>query len=257
MAFVRTIKEDLNETQLLKGEMDWLTPEEGRLVLIKNLAKKFETFKVKYPTLVDKEGSYSKFTEEIEKSISKAMDTIFTLNNEIEDVIVGDFPSSKLLKGADWANIKKWLGSEFNKKKMKLLFRGTKDGMTGQAFHTACNNKGATITILKTNHGKICGGFMDQPWKSTNQYINTSKAFLFSITEKKKFDVNQTYVGNAGYDHVSYGPTWGSGHDLTLQADFKGNANYCNKNGYNFSGFAEMTGGYNFMCEEVEVYGLA
>jgi len=256
MAFVRTVKEDLNENVILKGDMDWLTPEEGRLVLIKNLSKKFEAFKIKQPTLIDKEANVSKFNEELEKALARGMDGLFNLQNEIEDVAGGDFPQSKILKGTDFALIKKWLPSELSKKKFKLLFRGTKDGMNGNTFHQLCNDKGATISVIKTNHGKTCGGFIDLPWKSTNNYMNTSKSFLFSMNEKKKYDVLSGGVSNAGYDNATYGPTFGGGHDLTVQPDFKGNTNYCNKSSYSFSNNNELTGGYNFMCEEVEVYGF-
>ena len=32
---------------------------------------------------------------------------------------------------------------------MKLLYRGTRDGMEGNYFHNKCNNEGPTISLFK------------------------------------------------------------------------------------------------------------
>ena len=41
--------------------------------------------------------------------------------------------------------IYEWTGG----KNMELLYRGTRDGMSGDAFHNRCNNKGPTISLFK------------------------------------------------------------------------------------------------------------
>lgn len=40
-----------------------------------------------------------------------------------------------------------------------LLFRASRDGYTAADFHRLCNNKGATLLIIKTNCGKTIGGY--------------------------------------------------------------------------------------------------
>ena len=45
--------------------------------------------------------------------------------------------------------IYEWTGG----KNMELLYRGTRDGMTGEEFHTRCNNKGPTICLFKNEKG--------------------------------------------------------------------------------------------------------
>ena len=49
--------------------------------------------------------------------------------------------------------------------KWHLLFRASRDGFTTQAFHTKCDNKGPTVTIVKSGNN-IFGGFTENSWKS-------------------------------------------------------------------------------------------
>ena len=49
-----------------------------------------------------------------------------------------------------------WTGG----KDMELLYRGTRDGMSGNAFHNHCNNKGPTICLFKSEKGYIFGGLI-------------------------------------------------------------------------------------------------
>jgi len=257
MAFVKSIKEDIHESKLFGGEMEWLTPEEARIILIKNLSKKLDGYKSKSPTLIDPEADINKIKQEFEKAITKVTDDMFNLQNEIEDVAQGDGPKSSIIKSQDFHMIKKWLEKEFSNRKWKLLFRGSKDGHKSSSFHEKCNNKGPTVTIIKSKAGKIFGGFLDLPWRSSNTYLNTKRAFLFSVTEKKKCPmISDSYSGNAACDYPNYGPTFGGGHDIYLAADWTTNQNYCNKNSYDIGDCNSFAGGYNFTVEEVEVYSL-
>ena len=48
--------------------------------------------------------------------------------------------------------------------KSKLIFRGSRDGFTGEAFHRLCDNSPNTISIIKSTEGKIFGGFASFKW---------------------------------------------------------------------------------------------
>jgi len=154
--------------------------------------------------------------------------------------------------------MKKWLEKDFKNRKWRLVFKGTQDGMTASSFHQKADNKGPTYTVIKSSTGKIFGGFVDESWTSRNNYITTKGTFLFSITDKTKHELinANTPCSTAAYDYSSYGPTWGGGHDIYLNSDFTQNSNYCNKSSYNFTDCNTLTGGYNFQCEEVEVFSL-
>ena len=67
-------------------------------------------------------------------------------------------------------------------KKMELLFRGSRDGMTSKDFHDKCDNKGQTITLYQNQKGNIFGGYTSIPWTSDGKWHNDKNSFLFTLT---------------------------------------------------------------------------
>jgi len=112
--------------------------------------------------------------------------------------------------------LKKWLAPSNQHLKLKLLYRGSRDGMTADAFHEKCDNHASTLTIAKSNLGKVFGGYSDQTWNVTNNYKASQKTWLFSIDEKQKFPIMSHGHASAIYAQTNYGPTFGSGHDLFI-----------------------------------------
>src|SRR5581483_8389386 len=113
--------------------------------------------------------------------------------------------------------------SHYNKKnisyKFNLLYRASRDGNTAAAFHQKCNNKGATVVVAKVkNSEKIIGGYNPLFWDSSNTYKSTNDSFIFSFTDGNNFQSAKVgYCNNnqcAVHCYSSYGPTFGSGHDL-------------------------------------------
>ena len=49
-----------------------------------------------------------------------------------------------------------------------LLYRGSKDGWAASNFHRLCDNKGPTVTLVKSSAGRVCGGFTTLSW-TTNK----------------------------------------------------------------------------------------
>jgi len=52
-----------------------------------------------------------------------------------------------------------------------------------QRFHENCDNKGATLLIVKANQGHIFGGYNPVSWVSDFCYAETNEAYLFTITD--------------------------------------------------------------------------
>lgn len=50
-------------------------------------------------------------------------------------------------------------------KSYKLLYRGTRDGFLNKDFHSNCDGKGETISLVKTSTGRVCGGYTNIPWQ--------------------------------------------------------------------------------------------
>ena len=61
-----------------------------------------------------------------------------------------------------------WLPAEL-KGDWRLLFQGSRDGFAAEAFHLKCDNKGPTVTVVKSGE-YIFGGFTKVSWKSKIMY---------------------------------------------------------------------------------------
>lgn len=129
------------------------------------------------------------------------------------------------------------------------------------------DNKGPTITIIRNKaNGRIAGGYTALPWTTRNGYIGDPEAYLFSVDKKEKYTTKNT--GHSLFDHVSYGPTFGHGHDIHVANVPQSNANsYANLGtGYDLpvgvtAGSTEakemLFGVYNFSPDEIEIFSLS
>ena len=109
--------------------------------------------------------------------------------------------------------IYEWSGSN----NMKLLYRGTRDGMGSNYFHNKCNNQGPTISLFKNYKGYIFGGYSSTDWTSYGNYKSAPDSFIFTLTnihgtEPTKFPNSNT--NRSIYDRSDFGPTFGGGFDI-------------------------------------------
>ena len=147
--------------------------------------------------------------------------------------------------------------------KLELLYRASRDGWQCQDFHSRCDNKGATVTVIKCTGGFVFGGYADVSWRSTDSYTHSTQAFLFSLHSPSGVGpVKLPLVKNqyAIYSAPNYGPTFGAGHDLHVANCANGNTSSATNlgNAYQLppgqSAQTFFTGSHNFQAAEVEVY---
>lgn len=102
----------------------------------------------------------------------------------------------------------------------KLLYRASQDGFRARDFHDKCDNHPNTITIIQTTNDYIFGGYAQVCWsgKALSQYVPDSNAFLFSLVNKENisisFEIHE--FNNAIVSGITYGPTFGEGHDIYI-----------------------------------------
>ena len=108
--------------------------------------------------------------------------------------------------------------------------------------------------------GRRFGGYSTQNWCTSTVGANYSRApesFIFSLTNKQKYELIDQLNTSAVYRHDSYGPTFGGGYDLYLANQCKSNSSsYCNKSSYN-TGNTNVLGQNNstsFQITKYEVY---
>ena len=75
---------------------------------------------------------------------------------------------------------------DLNGRKWSLLYQGTRDGFLASNFHSHCDNKPNTLTIVKSTNGNVFGGYTSAQWKSTESYECDKSAFIFSLVNKEK-----------------------------------------------------------------------
>ena len=66
----------------------------------------------------------------------------------------------------------------------QLLYRASDHYCSAKKFHELCDNKGATVTLIKSNHGNIYGGYTSKAWtgSSWRSTVHTdNNAFVFLI----------------------------------------------------------------------------
>eukprot|EP01084_Bolivina_argentea_P099422 178726_1 len=102
-----------------------------------------------------------------------------------------------------------------------LLFRATRDGFSEKKFHELCDNKGATVVIIKNNTGSTYGGFTTKHWKSDKHRhdVRDDKSFVFRIINDRQVQQKRC-IGILNYAY--YGPAFGintSNLDIFLCGD--------------------------------------
>ena len=111
-------------------------------------------------------------------------------------------------------------------KKMKLLFRGTRDGMNAQSFHNKCDKNGETITLIQNDKGNIFGGYASIPWTegpSSGSYYSAPDSFIFTLTNIHNTEPTKFKNKNDGHEvchNRDYGPLFGSECDIYISKDF-------------------------------------
>ena len=86
------------------------------------------------------------------------------------------FRESTILTNVDHRKILKGWLPEAMVGEWRLLFRASRDGFAASTFHSKCDNKGPTVTVVKSG-ANIFGGFTEKPWTS----LGAGRKFLLQL----------------------------------------------------------------------------
>ena len=144
------------------------------------------------------------------------------------------FQKCRLLKDEKQVElVEKWI-SPSGFFKCKLIYDAKENGDKVSTFHSLCDNKGATLTIISTSDNKIFGGYLSMSFSENSGWIHDEKAFVFSLNYNEKYEsLDTTYTFYGGKDR---GPTFG-GYNIEIFDSFLS----IDKNRYN-----PYSGTYNF-----------
>ena len=255
------IKASVEESELLDKEY-----KENKLSLfinnclnIENNIKKIKNIEESIKKCNDSVNIKLNFYPEDEKKINEFLDVIKNFG-KINKNSLSD--SSILNKDLNKENaIIKWIKQKISKdlNTFEKIFRMSENGFKSQDFHKYCDNKGTTLTLIKTTKNKIFGGFTPLNWdiKGKCPKDESNQTFIFSLDLMKKYDIikkNEPAIRNSSM----YGPIFGN-YDFSLNGNMKKGETYANS-ACNFlsNENLELTGGKGnnetFEVEEFEIY---
>ncbi|GBB88029.1 hypothetical protein RclHR1_14550003 [Rhizophagus clarus] len=133
---------------------------------------------------------------------------------------------------ANWIERKK---RKYNYK-FSLLYRASRDGNTAEEFHIKCDNKGATIVVVKIeNSEQIIGGYNSLLWDSSGDNKSTKDNFIFTFTDRTNLQSAKVVYSNDDQYSVkclpNCGPAFGNG-DLYVDYNMAANIWYSHASSY-------------------------
>ena len=92
------------------------------------------------------------------------------------------FKDSVILSSDQRQTLIKWLKETLTSASHNyvLLYRASRNGWTAANFHSFCDNKGPTVTVVK-NGNYIFGGYTKQSWEGGKNICNKS-SYMIEVT---------------------------------------------------------------------------
>ena len=213
-----------------------------------------------------------KFLEEENIKMKNEIKENMIMKNEIKEIIKkeveqqlkqekekGNNPiiksKSKIINDELFKQLNNWINPS-ESLKFEKIFTASENGDRDKDFHNNCDGKGPTVTIVKATNGHIFGGYVTIPFSSDCKTHYDDKAFLFSLTNNKKFPIK--IKEHAVCHYTNWGPYIGYKNKCDLAicgSSLLGKNNYSDPNSYEFNRIDLIgTTERKFMLDEYEVF---
>ena len=144
------------------------------------------------------------------------------------------------------------------------MYQASRDGFGASDFHSKTNGVQGTLTVIKTINSFIFGGYTEADWDGYDYYYkNDPNAFIFSLVNSLYIPVKMKVKPSsyAIYSDISYGPTFGEGHDFYISDQSNTNTDsYSYISSYEMPDFGSsssfLAGTSYFKTFEIEVYSV-
>ena len=192
-----------------------------------------------------------KFIKEENKILKEKIDFLDVFKQNSSEIFE-NLNEIKLIEN----RLKKYSKYENKTMFLKLLFKFTEKEDKISDFHKKCDNNPNILCVIKTSKNVKFGGFTEISWTTSNQEKRDDKAFCFSLTKYKIYDIIKGMIAIGDYDNLIVfrdNIFWISPDYKTL---YKGS---CAKNSQsNYSGEDIMyeinNGEKDFIIDKFEVY---
>ena len=187
-------------------------------------------------------NSLIKIVSELKKEVNELK--MNKPNKELKEKIAKEsISNSAFLTDEDKVLLSEWI-DPVKVIRFSALFNSSKDGASSSTFHYYCDGAFPTITVVYDTQSRKFGGYTTQSWSESKVGSSGCRdefAFIFSLSNKQKYGLNDKFYTQAIYRSNSYGPIFGGGHDLLIANGCTGNSSSSvNKSSYN-------TGNYNLL----------
>ena len=222
---------------------------------LKNKEEELDRVKKKLKYLSDENAKINNRLSIIETYIDKK-------NDEEKEMLFDLEKSGIIKKKKDKIKLKEWITVNGRIKQINLLYKASVDGDTCESFFNKCGNKGSTISVIKSNKGKIFGGYTKAEWTDKKGvlrlYDNT--AFLYSLDNKEKYNILKPELAICCYpgdNCIVYGNN-SDNNGICLRPNFLKKINLENHESrvYDVPQNCYLSGEQMFTIEDVEVYQI-
>jgi hypothetical protein len=146
-----------------------------------------------------------------------------------------------------------------------LAWRGSRDGFEPKVFHSLCDKKGESVTIIKSkNGGYLFGGYASVSWKSKLldcQYERAPGSFIFTLYNPHGIPPTKYSLNNANSECAVFhndAPSFG-GMDIEIEANCNTNNNSHAFFPYSYNDTTgksreTFTGSKYFEVEDIELF---
>ncbi|KAF2068950.1 hypothetical protein CYY_009729 [Polysphondylium violaceum] len=204
-------QENMKSLNIYGKKMDLISDKmESLAKVIEKLNSKIENSKLNEQHL-EINDKVSKTYKEIETCKQDLMFLIYKSKSKIIDN-----SSFKMIN--DWIDDGKTIGFE-------LLYKASENEFSGPSFHSVCDDKGSTITLIETTDGCVFGGYNSQSWNDVPKWYGDNKCFIFTLVNKHGIKPTKYSPGTANKNYVGSGkeagPIFGDGYDIGVSLDPK------------------------------------
>ena len=109
----------------------------------------------------------------------------YQIQGIIDELKPHPFESSIILSIEQRQTLTRWLKGTLTSASHNytLIYRASRDGWSATNFHSRCDRKGQTVTVVRSNGNYIFGGYTEQHWecKLTLRASTLPKNLIYSI----------------------------------------------------------------------------